>query len=131
MGFREPSMQGNVRVGQDRHSRLMIGCALGPGEAQTADDLWHDLLPAYRQRASLDTDQLPAYAAVLPSRRHRPRPKGRRHTNHLERLNTTFPQHCVRLVRQTHCFSMTLLKLSGDIRLFIHDYKHLILNATT
>jgi insertion element IS1 protein InsB len=85
-----------VWLAQDRHSRLIIGCAIGPRDTQTADELWHDLPPAYRQRAVLYTDELPAYAAVLPSKRHRPCKKGSGQTNHLERLNATLRQRCAR-----------------------------------
>ena len=120
-----------VWLAQDRFSRLIIGCAIGKRDRQTADELWHDLPPAYRQRAVLYTDELPAYSAVLPAKRHRPSKKGSGQTNHLERLNATLRARCARLVRKTLSFSKSLRNLIGAIWLFIHDYNRYIHPATT
>jgi insertion element IS1 protein InsB len=79
------------------------------------------LLPVYRQRAVLYSDELAAYRAVLPAKRHRPSRKGSGQTNHLECLNATLRARCARLVRQTLAFSKSLTHLIGAVWLYIHD----------
>jgi insertion element IS1 protein InsB len=93
---------------QDRHWRLIIGCAIGKRDSQMADELWRDRPPAYRPRAVSYTDELPAYRAVLPSKRHRPSKQGSGQTHPLERLKATLRARCARWVRKTRSFSQFL-----------------------
>ena len=106
----------------DVPSRLIVGCAIGPRDIQTAQALWASLPPAYRQRAVCYTDFLQAYASVLPSKRHRPVDKASGKTSHIERLNNTFRQRCARLVRKTLSFSKKLANHIGALWYFIHHY---------
>jgi len=55
----------------DAETRLIVGCAIGPRDTQTAQELWYSCPANYRQRAVRYTDFLPAYASVLPSKRPR------------------------------------------------------------
>ncbi len=88
-----------------KDSRWIIGCAIGERDAATADELWHDWPPIYRQQAVVYTDRLPAYTAVLPSKRHRHCRKRDGQTNHIERFNGTIRQCCARLGRTALSFS--------------------------
>ncbi|MCC7448785.1 MAG: hypothetical protein IT324_15305 [Anaerolineae bacterium] len=99
--------------------------------AATADELWHDLPPVYRQQAVIYTDRFPAYAAVLPSKRHRPCSKHDGQTNHIERFNGTIRHRCARLVRKALSFSKSLPNLVGAIWLFIRHYNALLVAAMT
>jgi insertion element IS1 protein InsB len=111
----------------DAETRLVVGCAIGPRDKQTADDLWFSLPPEYRQRAVCYTDLLQAYASVLPSKRHKAVGKASGKTSHIERLNNTIRQRCARLVRKALSFSKKLANHIGAIWLFIHDYNARIL----
>ena len=110
----------------DAQTRLIVGCAIGPRDKATADELWYSLPPDYRQPAVCYTDFLQAYASVLPAKRHKAVGKERGKTSHIERLNNTFRQRCSRLVRKTLSFSKKLANHSGAIWLFIHHYNALI-----
>ncbi len=104
----------------DAETRLVVGCAIGPRDKQTAEDLWYSLPPEYRQRAVCYTDFLEAYASVLPSKRHKAVDKASGKTSHIERLNNTFRQRCSRLVHKTLSFSKKLANHIGAIWYFIH-----------
>lgn len=106
----------------DAHTRLIVGGAIGSRDRATADELWDNLPPAYRQRAVCYTDGLAAYAKALPSKRHRSVVKGSGQTNLIERFNCTLRQRCARLVRKTLSFSKKLDNLIGAVWLFIHHY---------
>jgi IS1 family transposase len=106
----------------DAETGLIVGCAIGPRDTETADDLWYSLPPDYRQRAVCYTDSLKAYAAVLPSKRHKALGKASGKTSRIERLNNTFRQRCRRLVRKALSFSKKLANHIGAIWRFIHDY---------
>ena len=111
----------------DEQTRLIVGCAIGPRDKQTAEDLWYSLPPDYRQRAVCYTDFLQAYASVLPAKRHKAVDKASGKTSHIERLNNTFRQRCSRLVRKSLSFSKKLANHIGAIWYFIHDYNARIL----
>jgi IS1 family transposase len=106
----------------DRATRKIIGVAFGDRSAQTCQRLWDSLPPLYRQRAVLYTDYWDAYAAILPSKRHRPVAKGSGETNHIERFNNTLRQRCSGLVRKTLSFSRNAWLHEKRIRLFIKQY---------
>jgi insertion element IS1 protein InsB len=106
----------------DAETRRIVGVAIGRRDAQTAEELGYSLPPDYRQRAVCYTDFLKAYAAVLPSKRHKAVDKASGQTAPIERLNHTFRQRCSRLVRKALSFSKKLANPIGAIWLFIHDY---------
>jgi insertion element IS1 protein InsB len=68
------------------------------------------------------TDFWAAYAAILPSKRHRASGKESGHTSHIERFNNTLRQRCSRLVRKTLSFSKKLANHIGALWYFVHDY---------
>jgi len=111
----------------DGQTGWIVGCAIGPRDKQTADDLWYSCPPEYRQRAVCYTDFLEAYASVLPSKRHQAVAKASGKTSRIERLNNTFRQRCSRLVRKTLSFSKKLANHIGAIWYFIHHYNARIL----
>lgn len=101
---------------------MIVGCAVGPRDKETAEDLWYSLPRDYRQRAVCYPDFLKAYAAVLPSKRHQAVDKASGKTSRIERLNNTFRQRCSRLVRKALSFSKKLANPIGAIWRFIHPY---------
>jgi len=114
-------------LAMDADTRLIVSCAIGPRDKETADDLWYGLPPEYRQRAVCFTDFYNVYASVLPSKRHKAVGKETGKTAYLERLNNTFRQRCSRLVRKTLSFSKKLANHVGAIWYFIHHYNACIL----
>ncbi len=106
----------------DAQTRLVVGCAIGPRDKQTAEDLWFSLPPEYRQRAVCYTDFLETYNSVLPSKRHRAVDKASGKSSLIGRLNNTIRQRCSRLVRKALSFSKKLANHVGAIWYFIHEY---------
>lgn len=88
----------------------------------TARKLWVSLPALYRQCAICYTDFRHAYAAILPSKRHRAVGNESGQTSHIERSNNTLRQRCSRLVRQTLSFSKKTVNHVGAIRYCIHDH---------
>src|SRR6266851_1511792 len=99
---------------------MIVGCAIGPRDKTTAEELWHSLPPEYRQRAVCFTDFYQVYARVLPSKRHRATGKETGKTAYIERFNNTLRQRCSRLVRKALSFSKKLANHVGAIWYFIH-----------
>jgi IS1 family transposase len=89
---------------------------------QQRECLWDSLPPVYRQCAIAYTDFWAAYAAVLPSKRHRAVGKETGKTSYIERLNNTLRQRVSRLVRKTLSFSKSLENHIGAIWYFVHYY---------
>jgi len=106
----------------NRETREIVGMAVGTRTKATARKLWTALPAMYRQCAVCYTDFWEAYAAILPSKRHRPVGKESGQTNHSERFNTTLRQRCSRFVRKTLSFSKKLANHIGATWYFIHDY---------
>jgi insertion element IS1 protein InsB len=106
----------------DADTRMIVGCAIGPRDTATAEDLWYSLPPEYRQQAVCFTDFYQVYASVLPSKRHKAVGKETGKTAHIERFNNTLRQRCSRLVRKALSFSKKLANHIGAIWYFIHDY---------
>jgi insertion element IS1 protein InsB len=111
-----------VWLALDRDTREIVGVAVGARTKETARKLWASLPPVYRQCAVAYTDFWEAYAAILPSKRHRAVGKDSGHTNHIERFNNTLRQRCSRFVRKTLSFSKKLVNHIGALWYFIHHY---------
>jgi IS1 family transposase len=60
----------------ERHSRLLVGLAVGDRSEATCRQLWASLPAGYRKRAICFTGEYVVYANVIPAARHRPSPKG-------------------------------------------------------
>jgi insertion element IS1 protein InsB len=108
-----------VWIALERQTQKVVGLAFGDRSAATCRELWQSLPADYRKRAIIYTDEWEAYASVLPSKRHRPMPKGSGETNHIERLNNTLRQWCANLVRKTLSFSKLLELHITRIRMVI------------
>ncbi len=78
-----------VWLALDADPREIIGVYIGARDEAAARGLWDSLPPAYRQCAVAYTDFWAAYAAVLPSKRHRAVGKETGKTSYVERLNNT------------------------------------------
>ena len=88
----------------------------------TAACLWESLPAEYRAGATVHTDFLAAYAAVVPRGQHAPGGKGGGLTNRVERFWCTLRQRCGRLVRKTLSFSKCEENHIGAIWFLIHLY---------
>jgi insertion element IS1 protein InsB len=106
----------------NRDTREIVGMAVGARTKATARKLWASLPAVYRHCAICYTDFWQAYAAILPSKRHRAVGKESGHTSHIERFNNTLRQRCSRLVRKTLSFSKKLTNHIGALWYFVHDY---------
>ena len=111
-----------VWLALDRDTREIVGVAVGARTKETARKLWASLPPVYRQCAVAYTDFWEAYAAILPSKRHRAVGKESGQTNHIERFNNTLRQRCSRFVRKALSFSKKLVNHIGALWYFIHHY---------
>jgi insertion element IS1 protein InsB len=109
-------------LAMDADTRLIVSCAIGSRDKETAEDLWYGLPPEYRQCAVCFTDFYHVYDTILPSKRHKTVGKETGQTALIERLNNTFRQRCSRLVRKTLSFSKKLRNHIGAIWNFIHHY---------
>ncbi|MDV2997933.1 MAG: hypothetical protein N4J56_007638 [Chroococcidiopsis sp. SAG 2025] len=112
-----------VWLALDADTREIVGVNIGARDEASAQGLWDSLPAVYRQCAIAYTDFWAAYAAVLPSNRHRPVGKETGKTSYVERLNNTFRQRVSRLVRKTLSFSKSLENHIGAIWYFVHYYK--------
>ena len=108
-----------VWMALERQTRKVVGLAFGDRSEATCRRLWQSLPADYRKRAIIYTDEYDVYRKVLPSKRHRPVPKGSGQTNHIERLNNTLRQWCANLVRKTLSFSKDVDLHQKRIRLVI------------
>lgn len=106
----------------DAATREVVGVYIGMRDESAAKCLWASLPPVYRQCAIAYTDFWAAYAAVLPSKRHRAVGKQTGKTSYIERLNNTLRQRVSRLVRKTLSFSKSLENHIGAIWYFLHYY---------
>ena len=104
------------------HTREIVGIHIGARDEAAAHKLWQSLPPVYRQCDIAYTDFWAAYAAVLPSKRHRAVGKETGKTSYMERFNNTLRQRVSRLVRKTLSFSKSLENHTGAIWYFIHHY---------
>jgi insertion element IS1 protein InsB len=114
----------------DADTWMIVGCAIGPHDKATAEDLWFCLPAEYRQRAVCFTDFYAVYATVLPSKHHKAVGKETGKTAYIERFNNTLCQRCSRLVRKTLSFSKKLANHIGAIWLFTHAYNAPICTRT-
>ena len=111
-----------VWLALDAVTREIVGVYIGARDETAAQGLWDSLPAVYRQCAIAYTDFWAAYAAVLPSNRHRAVGKETGKTSYIERLNNTFRQRVSRLVRKTLSFSKSLENHIGAVWYFVHYY---------
>jgi insertion element IS1 protein InsB len=111
-----------IWIAIDAKSRQVIAFYVGDRSRRSAKRLWVKIPEAYRQQATLYTDQDVVYEGVIPAAQHRAITKLARKTNHLERFNNTLRQRVSRLVREALSCSKKLTNHIGAIKLFIcHD----------
>jgi IS1 family transposase len=79
-----------VWLALDVKTRKLVGVRIGDRSEAGAKALWQALPPVYRQCALCYTDYWGAYAAVLPSQRHRAVGKESGLTNRIERLTALY-----------------------------------------
>jgi len=111
-----------IGIAMDAKSRQVIAFHVGNRSRKSAKQLWAKIPEAYRQYATLYTDQDVVYIGVIPSAPHKAISKLARKTHHIERFNNTLRQRVSRLVREAWSFSKKLANHIGAIKLFIcHD----------
>lgn len=111
----------------DADTREMIGVYIGATDEAAAHKLLQSLPGVDRHCAIASTDFWPAYAAVLPSKRHRAVGKETGKTSYVERFNNTLRQRVSRLVRKMLSFSKSLENHIGAIWYFVHAYNQSLL----
>ena len=92
----------------DTKTRHVMTLHVGDRSRRTAKRLWAKIPQAYRQHATLYTDQYVVYEGVMPAAQPRAITKLARKTNHIERFNNTLRQRVSRLVREALSFSKKL-----------------------
>jgi len=108
-----------------RHTRQIVGYAIGPRDEVTCRKLWQSIPAAYR-RGRVYSDFWKAYQAVVPSWQHRAVGKRTGQTSHIERFNNTLRQRLARFVRKTLSFSKSLVMHEICLRLFLWRYNETI-----
>jgi insertion element IS1 protein InsB len=111
-----------VWVALDRDTRRILGMVVGDRSADTARRLWDALPAAARAGATVYTDFLASYAAVVPGDRHRAVGKETGQTAHVERFWLTLRQRCARFVRKTLSFSRCPRNHLGALWYFVRLY---------
>ena len=111
-----------VWLALDAATREIVGVQIGDRSTQSAKALWNSMPGVYRQCAVIYTDHWSAYAAVLPTHRHRSVDFGRGLTSYIERFNGTLRQRVSRLVRKCLSFSKKLDNHTAAIWNFVHHY---------
>jgi insertion element IS1 protein InsB len=114
-----------VWLALERASRRIVGLAFGDRSADTRRELWNSLPADYRKRAICYTDEYEPYRLVLPSKRHRPLPKGSGATSLIERFNLTLRNWRANLNRKTLAVSQSAALHCTRIRLVINHYNSL------
>jgi insertion element IS1 protein InsB len=111
-----------VWIAMDATTRQVIAFHVGDRSHTSAAHLWAKIPQAYRQHATLYTDQYVVYEQVMPAAQHKAISKLARTTNHIERCNNTLRQRVSRLVRDALSFSKKLANHIGASKLFICHY---------
>ena len=106
----------------DADTRQVVALIVGDRSEFTAECLWLALPDEYRDGATVHTDFLAAYRAVVPRGQHAPGGKGDGRTNHIERFWGTLRQRCGRLVRKALSFSKCDANHIGAIWYFVRLY---------
>jgi insertion element IS1 protein InsB len=111
-----------IWIAMDAKTRQVIAFHVGDRSRKSAKRLWAKIPLAYRQHATVYTDQYVVYEGVIPAAQHHAISKLARKTNHIERFNNTLRQRVSRLVRETLSFSKKLANHIGAIKYFICYY---------
>ena len=108
-----------VWVALDPQTRQVVARVCGDRSEATARDLWDALPDEYRDGATVATDFLAQYRAVVPEERHAAAGKEAGLTAHVERFWLTLRQRCGRFVRKTLSFSKCDRNHTGALWYFI------------
>lgn len=106
----------------DADTRQVVAMVAGDRSEATARRLWDALPDEYRDGATVYTDFLAQYRAVVPAGRHVAAGKDAGLTNHVERFWCTLRQRCARFVRKTLSFSKCPRNHVGALWYFIRLY---------
>jgi IS1 family transposase len=111
-----------IGVALDADTRRVVAMIAGDRSDFTARCLWGAVPGEYRDGATVYTDSLATYRAVLPDSRHVACGKGSGLTNRVERFWCTVRQRCGRFVRKTLSFSRCDSNHIGSLWYFIRHY---------
>jgi IS1 family transposase len=111
-----------VWMAMDATTGPVLAFHVGDRGQESAEHLWANLPPPYREQAFFYTDHYNVSKGVIPPAHHRAISTLARKTTHVERCNRTLRHRVSRLVRATLSFSNKLSPHGGAIRYFIyHD----------
>ncbi len=108
-----------VWVALDAGTRQVVAMVVGDRSERTARQLWAALPHEYRDRATIHTDFLAQYRAVVPAAHHVAAGKEAGLTNRVERFGCTLRQRRARFVRKTLSFSGCPLNHVGALWYFV------------
>jgi insertion element IS1 protein InsB len=114
--------KGWIWLAMDAKTRQVVAFHVGDRSRKSAKRLGAKIPRAYRQHATVYTDQYVVYAGVIPAAQHRAISQLARKPNHIERCNNTLRQRVSRLARDALSFSKKLAHHIGAIKLFICHY---------
>jgi insertion element IS1 protein InsB len=92
----------------DQQTRQSLALHVGDRRHDSAKQVWTDLPAAYREQATLYTDQYAVDLGVMPAAQHQAITQRARTTNHSARFNNTVRQRVSRLVRDSLACSKKL-----------------------
>jgi insertion element IS1 protein InsB len=108
-----------IWIAMDAKTRQVMALHVGDRRRKRATCLWAKLPQAYRQPATVYTDQDVVYEGVMPAVQRRAISTLARKTHPIERFNHTLLPRGSRLVREGLAFSKTLAHHIGAIKLLI------------
>jgi insertion element IS1 protein InsB len=111
-----------IWVALDAETRQVVAMMAGDRTDFTARCLWEAVPREYKDGATVYTDFLATYRAVMPPGRHVACGKDSGLTNHVERFWCTVRQRCGRFVRKSLSFSRCDSNHIGALWYFVRDY---------
>jgi insertion element IS1 protein InsB len=109
-------------LAMDKATGQIIAYHVDDRSRDSAQPLWANSPPVYREQATFYTDQYEVYKGVIPAEQHQAITKQARQTKHIERFNNTLRQRISQLVRATLAFSKKVEHHIGAIRYCICHY---------
>lgn len=111
-----------------RRTRQIVAYVIGDRSEETCRQLWQRIPTAYKACHTF-SDFWEAYQKVFPQDTHQSVGKESGQTAHVERWNNTLRQRLSRFVRKTLSFSKSDRFHEAALKLFIHRYNQLRLQA--
>lgn len=111
-----------------RRTHQIVAYTVGDRSEETCRELWEQIPREYKDSRTY-SDFWDAYRKVFPEDTHQSVGKESGETNHIERWNNTLRQRLGRFVRKSLSFSKSDRFHKATLKLFIHRYNRLRLQA--